>query len=123
MALAQADPPQGSLGITTDCWLYQVVQSFQDPRLRLNRSLLTTAPPANPLAALHRPEPQVRQAAADGAARNPGHTRNRGYSATASGAGFACSEQAPVPLIEERRESIEADLDGTGVDHPAQVRR
>src|ERR1700674_2506463 len=84
MALAQADPPQGSLGITADRRLHQVIQRFQDPRLRLGRGLLSAALPANPLAAPQRAGAEVLQAAADRAAGNSGGPRHRGYSATAS---------------------------------------
>jgi hypothetical protein len=55
MALAQADPPQRSLRITTDRRLHQLIQSFQDPGLHLDRGLLSTTPAANPLAALQIP--------------------------------------------------------------------
>src|SRR5580704_7823506 len=40
------------------------IQSFQDPGLDLDRGLLSAPPAANPLAAPHRPGPEVRQAAA-----------------------------------------------------------
>jgi len=72
MALAQADPPQRSLRVTADRRLHQLIQSFQDPRLRLDRGLLSTTPAANPLAASHRPGPEVRQTAAYGASGNSG---------------------------------------------------
>jgi hypothetical protein len=93
---------------------------LQDIRLRLDRRLLSAAPPANTLAPPHRPGPQVCQAAADHAAGDSGRTRNRG-SATASGARFTCGEQPPVSLIEEGAECIEANLDGIGVDHSARL--
>src|ERR1700730_13780178 len=68
MALAQADPPQRSLRVTADRRLHQFLQSFQDPRLRLDRGLLSTPPAANQLAAPPRarrsakPRPMVRRA-------------------------------------------------------------
>jgi hypothetical protein len=49
MALAQADPPQRSLGITADRRLHQLIQGFQDPGLHLDRGLLSATPAANPL--------------------------------------------------------------------------
>jgi hypothetical protein len=100
MALAQADPPQRSLGITADRRLHQFIQSFQDPGLRLDRGLLSTTPAANPLAAPHRPGPEVRQAAAYSAAGNSGGPRNRGNSAVADSACFTGREQPPVSFIE-----------------------
>jgi hypothetical protein len=121
MALAQADPPQGRLRITADRRLHQVIQSFQDTGLRLDRGLLSAAPPANPLATPHRPGPQVCHAAADRAAGNAGRPRNRGDAAMAGGARFTRGEQASVSLIEERPECIEAGLDGIGVDHSARL--
>src|SRR6202163_4710208 len=121
MALTQADPPQGRLGITADRRLHQVIQRFQDPRLRLGRGLLSAALPANPLAAPYRPGAEVRQAAADGAARNPGGPRHRRYSTTASSACFTGREHASVSLVEERAECIEAGLDGILVDHSARL--
>ena len=60
MALAQADPPQRSLRVTADRRLHQLIQGVQDPGLRLDRGLLSTTPAANPLAASHRPGPEVR---------------------------------------------------------------
>src|ERR1700721_4760947 len=121
MALAQADPPQRSLGITTDRRLYQLIQSFQDPRLRLDRGLLSATPAANPLAAPHRPGPEVRQASAYGAAGNSGGPRNRSNSAAAGSACFTGREQASVSFIEERSECIVAGPDGILVDHPARL--
>src|ERR1700693_2785245 len=121
MALAQADPPQGSLGITADRRLHQVIQRFQDPRLRLGRGLLSAALPANPLAAPYRAGAEVLQAAADRAAGNSGGPRHRSYSATASRAGFTRSEQASVSLVEERPECIEAGLNGILIDHSARL--
>ena len=121
MALAQADPPQRSLWITADRRFHQVIQSFQDPRLGLGRGLLSAALPANPLTTPHDPGPEVRQAAANGAARNSGGPRNPSNSATASSARFARGEQASVPLVEERFECVEAGLDGILVNHSARL--
>ena len=121
MALAQADPPQGGLGITADRRLHHFIQRVQDPWLRLGRSLLSAAPAANPFAAPHRPGAEIHQAAADGAAGNSGHPRNRSYSATAGSTGFTGSEQASVSLIEERSECIEAGLDAVLVDHSVRL--
>ena len=72
MALAQADSPQRSPRVTADRRLHQLIQSVQDPGLRLKRGFLPTTPAANPLAASHRPRPEVRQTAADGASGNSG---------------------------------------------------
>jgi hypothetical protein len=55
---------------------------------------------------------------------NPADARNRRYSATASSARFARSEQASISLIEKRAECIEASLDGLdgfGADHSARL--
>lgn len=71
MALALADPQQGSLGIATDRGLHQIVQCRQKSRLRLNRRLAATTYPTNPGAELLRSHQQVRQAATDGAAGDP----------------------------------------------------
>jgi len=72
MALAQADPPLGSLWITAERRLHQVIQSVQNLRLGHGRGLLSPTFPANPVTASYRPGSKVRQSAADGAARNPG---------------------------------------------------
>src|ERR1700677_3620104 len=121
MALAQADPPQRSLGITADRRLYQFIQSFQDPGLRLDRELLSATPAANPLAAPHRPGPEVRQATAYGGAGNSGGPRNHGNSTTTGSACFTGREQASVPFVEERSECIVAGPDGVLVDHLARL--
>jgi hypothetical protein len=112
MALAQADPPQRSLGVTADRRHHQFIQSFQDPGLNLDRGLLSAPPAANPLAAPRRSGPEVRQAAAYGAAGN---------SAAAGSACFTGREQASVSFIEERSECIAAGSDGILVDHPARL--
>jgi hypothetical protein len=112
---------QRSLWITADRWFHQVIQSFENPRLGLGRGLLSATLPANPLAAPHDPGPEVRQAAAYGAARDSGGPRNRGNSATASSARFTRGEQAPVSLVEERLECIEAGLDGILVNHSTRL--
>src|ERR1700678_1755713 len=121
MAVAQADPPQRSLGVTTDRRLYQLIQSFQDSGLHLDRGLLSATPAANPLAAPHRPGPEVRQAAAYGAAGNPGGPRNHGNSAAAGSACLTGREQASVSFVEERSECIVAGPDGILVDHAARL--
>src|SRR5580692_5716827 len=118
MALAQADPPQRSLRVTADRRLHQFLQSFQDPGLHLDRGLLSTTPAANPLAASHRPGPEVRQTAAYGASGNSGGPRNRNNSAAAGSACFTGREQASVSFVEERSECIVACPDGILVDHP-----
>ena len=101
MALAQADPPQRSFGITADRRLHQVIQGLQNPRLHPSRGLLSATLPANPLAAPQRPGAKIRWAAADGAARHSGGPRHCGYSAAAGRACFTRSEQASVSLVEE----------------------
>ena len=121
MALAQADPPQRSLRVTADRRLHQLIQSFQDPGLRLDRGLLSTTPAANPLAASHRPGPEVRQTAAYGASGNSGGPRNRNNSAAAGSACFTGGEQASVSFVAERSECIVAGPDGILVDHPARL--
>src|SRR3984885_3113127 len=121
MALAQADPPQRSLGITADRRLRQFIQSLQDPGRRLDRGLLSATPATNPLAAPHRPGPEVRQAAAYGAAGNSGGPRNRGNAAVAGSACFTGREQASVSFIEEQSECIVAGPDGVMVDHPPRL--
>jgi hypothetical protein len=93
-ALAQADPPQRSLRVTADRRLHQLIQSFQDPRLHLDRGLLSATPAANSLAA-----PQVSHAAAYGAAVNSGGPRNRGNSVAAGSACVTGREQASVSLL------------------------
>lgn len=123
MALAQADLPLGSLWITAERRLHQVIQSVQNPRLGLGRGLLSTTLPAHPVTASDRPGSKVRQSSADGAARNPGRPRNRGDSAVASSSGFTRGEQAPVSLVEERAERIEAGQNGIMVDHSARLDR
>src|SRR3984885_2752451 len=119
MALARADPPQRSLWVTADRRLHQLIQSIQDPRLHHDRGLLSTTPAANPLAALHRPGPEVRQTAADCASGNSGGPRNRNNSAAAGSACFTGREQASVSFVAERSECIVAGPDGILVDHPA----
>jgi hypothetical protein len=121
MTLAQADPPQRSLGVTADRRLHQLIQSFQDPGLRLDRGLLSATPAANPCAASHRPGPEVRQAAAYGASGNSGGPRNRGNSAAAGSACLTGREKASVSFVEERSECIVAGPDGILVDHPAKL--
>jgi len=60
-----------------------------------------------------------RQAAAYGAAGNPGGPRNNGNSAAAGSACFTGREQASVSFVEERSECIVAGPVGVLVDHPA----
>src|SRR5580700_3713409 len=60
MALAQADPPQRSLGVTADRRLHQFIQSFQDPGLDLDRGLLSA--PLRRTRSLHRTAPDRRSA-------------------------------------------------------------
>src|ERR1700683_610461 len=72
-------------------------------------------------AAPHRPGPEARQAAAYGAAGNPGGLRSRGNSAAAGSACFTGREQASVSFIEERSKCIVAGPDGVLVDQPGRL--
>ena len=121
MALALADPQQDSLGITPDRRLHEVVQGLEKTRLRLGRLLAPAAPPANPRATQHHARPQVFQAATNGAARNPGHLRNRCDAAPTRGARFVGREQAAAFLVQPRFKRIEAGFDGGGIDHTRRV--
>jgi hypothetical protein len=53
VALALADPQQGSLGITPDRRLHQLVQGFQKSRLCLDRRLATASRSTHAIAQLH----------------------------------------------------------------------
>ena len=122
MALARADPPQrlprGHRGSTAP-----PVHS-KLPRSRAgSRSRASVRPPCGEPArcTADRPGPEVRQAAAYGAAGNSGGPRNRGNSAAPGSACFTGREQASVSFIEERSECIVAGPDGILVDHPARL--
>jgi hypothetical protein len=53
MALALADPQQGSLGIAADRRLHQLAQGGQKPRLRFDCRLAATSRPAHARTQLH----------------------------------------------------------------------
>ena len=121
MALALADPQQGSLGITADGRLHQLVQGFQKSRLGLNRRLAATTRPTHPIAQLHDAGPQVREATTDRAACDPGRPRHRCHPAASRGAGFTGGKQTTFSLVQERRKRVEAGRDRSGIDHAFSV--
>jgi len=120
-SLELADPTQGRLRITADRWLHQFVQGLENPRLLLGRGLSAGTFPTNPFAEPHCTRPEIMEAAADRAARNPGGLRDCRYPSPASGAGFTGREQAPIALIQEGLNGVKTGLDGGGVDHAAMV--
>jgi hypothetical protein len=85
--------------------------------LRRDCGLAAATHPTYPSAELLRTHMQVCQAATDGAAGNSGCLRHRRHAASTRGARLNRSEQPSSSLVEERRKSIETDLDGGGVDH------
>jgi hypothetical protein len=120
MALALADPQQGSLGITPDRRLHQVPQRCQKSWLRLDRRLAPASRTTNPTTECRGAGPQVRQAAADGAARHPARPRDRGHPTATSGPRFARRQQTTPSLVQGSRQHIEANFD-CRVDHARRV--
>jgi len=112
--LALADPKQWRLRITADRRLHQFVQGLENPWLLLGRWLSAGTFPTNPFAEPHSTGPEIMEAAADRAARNPGGLRDCRYPSPASGAGFTGREQAPIPLVQERLNGVKTGLDGGG---------
>ena len=117
MALALADPQQGRLRIAADRRLHQPVQSIQKSRLGLGRRLAAAARPTHPTLELPRTGPQIAQAAANRAARNPGCLPNRRDAAPARCLRFARRKQATPAFVQKRRKRIKTGFDRGGVDH------
>jgi hypothetical protein len=121
MALAFADPQQGSFGIAADRRLHQVIQGVQNPWLRLDRRLAAAAHATHASAEVFNSRPQIGQAAINRAARNPGCPRYPDHPAATRRARFAGREQPPSSLVQKRRKRLEASLDGGNVDHPSRI--
>jgi hypothetical protein len=100
MALALADPQQGSLGIAAVRRLHQLAQGFQKSRLCLDLGLAAASHSTHSIAQLHGARSQIGKAETDRAACDPGRSRHRCHPAASCGMGFTRGKQAAFSLVQ-----------------------